>query len=253
MIKSRWEGISGGDARRGRRRRSSSPRSTEGARVSSSEPEAARSGAGPIAPEFAVLGVEVVRGRRGAHAALPRSACRSRRGREIFTIALTAQINIEPARRDLRRRDARAARRPLRRARALGRRRPTSFLWAHVDALVPSFTGADDVHARPCRARTTSRWPPRKYFSSLPDGEVPLAVPLQRLGPLPRRRRPRCRSCSVPWTLHGALAHAGRDMARDDGRHYPGGGWVRLQRTRSTRLRAAHGRSAALHSLRRTP
>ena len=68
-------------------------------------------------------------------------------GREVYAIALSTQIQIDPARRAVRRRDARAAGRAVRRARALGR----------DDALVP--VGArrvarpvvqrlDDVHRR---------------------------------------------------------------------------------------------------------
>ena len=59
------------------------------------------------------------RGHGGAGAALPPRRDRAA-GREVFTIALTAQINVDPARRELRRRDARAPGRPVRRARALG-------------------------------------------------------------------------------------------------------------------------------------
>ncbi len=129
-----------------------------------------------ITPEFAVLGVEVVE-----DAAAP--TLRFRLGvsepsqREIFTIALTAQINVEPARRD---HDA-ATRERLVDLFGEPERWPATthpFLWAQATTLVPTFTGAGMFtlaraeHVRPrdrggallrepartatCRSRSTS-------------------------------------------------------------------------------------------------
>jgi hypothetical protein len=93
-----------------------------------------------ITPEFAVLGVEVVE-----DAAAP--TLRFRLGisegsqREIFTIALTAQINVEPARRDY---DT-ATRERLVDLFGEPERWPATthpFVWAQSATLVPTFTGA---------------------------------------------------------------------------------------------------------------
>ena len=77
-----------------------------------------------------------------------------------------------------------------------------------------------------------------KYLDALPDGEVPLSVPLQRHGLLPRRRRaPAGRAGALERSA--ALPPAGRDVAADD---RPATTPERLDprctRTRSGRLRS---------------
>ena len=94
-------------------------------------------------PTFEVLGAEPV-----AHAAAPtlKFLLRVSDARPLHAIALSAQINIDPARRTYDDDDARAARRAVRAARALG----------VDDALVPVDPGRR-AGAAASRARPTSR------------------------------------------------------------------------------------------------
>ena len=173
-------------------------------------------------PEFAVLGVEVVE-----DAAAP--TLRFRLGvsepteREIFTIALTAQINVEPARRD---HDA-ATRERLVDLFGEPERWPATthpFLWAHADDARPDVHGRGDVHA--ARASTFDlEVAAARYFSSLPDGEVPLAFHFSG-SILLRGEDGRVQVVSVPWsctTTWRMPVATWREMMR---RHYPGRSWV---------------------------
>ena len=145
LIKSRWEGISGGRAVESARRRASSPSST---------------------PRRAVMTLEVERSRRRAPRPPPprrRSPCSAWRrspargwrrrcassctssepsGRDDPRDRALGADHVEPARRAPRRRDPRAAGRPVRRARALGRDDAPASCGRRSTALVPTFTGA---------------------------------------------------------------------------------------------------------------
>jgi hypothetical protein len=198
---------------------------------------------GTITPEFAVLGVEVVE-----DAAAP--TLRFRLGvsepseREIFTIALTAQINVEPARRD---HDA-ATRQRLVDLFGEPERWPATthpFLWAHATTLVPSFTGAG-IFTLPVLATFDLEVAAARYFSSLPDGEAPLAFHFSG-SILLRDDDGRVQVVSVPWsctTTWRMPVATWREMMR---RHYPGRSWIAVQEDTVERLmlyRGEHG----LHS-----
>ena len=100
---------------------------------------------GTLTPEFAVLGVEVAE-----DAAAPtlrfRLVVSEPTEREIFTIALTAQINIEPARREY---DAETRERLVDLFGEPERWPATThaLLWTHATTLVPSFSGAFSANA----------------------------------------------------------------------------------------------------------
>ncbi len=92
--------------------------------------------------------------------------------RPIYAISVTAQINLDPARRGY---DA-ATREDLFELFGAPERWPSttrSFLWCHASALVHSFTGATTFGIEvPCTADlevTAAR-----YIQALPDGDVPL-------------------------------------------------------------------------------
>ncbi|MDX6629112.1 MAG: hypothetical protein QOH00_1358 [Gaiellales bacterium] len=196
-----------------------------------------------ITPEFAVLGVEVVE-----DAVAP--TLRFRLGvseateREIFTIALTAQINVEPARRN---HDA-ATRERLVDLFGEPERWPATthpFLWAQAATLVPSFTGAG-MFTLPVPTTFDLEIAAARYFSSLEDGEVPLAFHFSG-SILLRGEDGRVQVVSVPWscsTTWRMPIETWRALLR---RHYPGRSWVALQADtveRLTRYRRDHG----LHS-----
>ena len=187
--------------------------------------QAANGSPGTVTPEFAVLGAEVVE-----DAAAPtlrfRLGVSEPSGREVFTIALTAQINVEPARRD---HDA-ATRERLVDMFGEPERWPATthpFLWAHATTLVPSFSGAA-MFTLPVPSTFDLEIAAARYFSSLPDGEAPLAFHFSG-SILLRGDDGRVQVVSVPWsctTTWRMPVATWREMMR---RHYPGRSWVGLQ------------------------
>jgi hypothetical protein len=133
-----------------------------------------RAGQVPLTPEpeFAVLGATARR-----HSALPTLEFELHvsepSGRQVYTVALSVQVMIEPARRSY---DAEARERlselfgPPERWSMTTR----SLVWARVDVLVPSFTGSTTFRA-PIQCSYDHELVAAKYFHSLSDGEVPLA------------------------------------------------------------------------------
>ncbi len=200
-------------------------------------------GSATLTPEFAVLGVEVVE-----DAAAP--TLRFRLGvsepseREIFTIALTAQINVEPARRDY---DA-ATRERLVDMFGEPERWPATthpFVWAHATTLVPTFAGAG-MFTLPVHSTFDLEVAAARYFSSLPDGEAPLAFHFTG-SILMRGDDGRVQVVSVPWsctTTWRMPIATWRGMMQ---RHYPGRSWIGLQEDTVERL-ACYRREHGLHS-----
>ncbi len=105
-------------------------------------------------------------------------------GLEVFTIALTAQINIDPSRRSY---DPETRERLIELFGEPERWSATthSFLWAYSSALVPSFTGTT-TFSLPIACTYDLEVAATKYFAGLPGGARPAHVPLQRLRPAPR-------------------------------------------------------------------
>jgi hypothetical protein len=177
-------------------------------------------------PTFEVLGAEPV-----AHAAAPtlRFTLRVSDALPLHAIALSAQINIDPARR---------AYDEATRARLVELFGPPerwasttrSFLWTQVGALVPRFEGSAEFPLTvPCSYDLELS--AAKYFYSLPDGEIPLSFHFSgtilhgdmQIGMVPW-------SCSAPYRLPVERWKAMMAL------YYPGGGWVRLQTETLDRL-----------------
>ena len=190
--------------------------------------------------------------RRGADAALRPRRDRDRGPRGLHDRADGADQH-RPGAAQLRRRDARARWSSCSARPSAGRATTHSFLWAQRRARSCRASPARRRSRCRCRAPTTSSSRRPSTSTALPDGEVPLTLPLHRHGPLRAATTGGCRSCSIPWSCSARVAHAGRGLAGDDGAHYPGGGWVRLQPTRSPRCsRAARrARAAVARRLRR--
>jgi hypothetical protein len=178
----------------------------------------------PTAPEFAVLGAEPIE-----HAATPgirfHLHVTEPDGCEVYTIALSAQIQIEPPRRTY---DDAARERlvELFGAPERGGAPSAAFQWARVDALVPTFTGAAAFTLEvPCTydLEVTAT----KYIHALDGGEVPLIFHFNgtifyageddrlQIALVPW-------SSSVPWRMPVAV------WKRTIASHYPDGGWIRL-------------------------
>ena len=182
-------------------------------------------------PTFEVVGAEPV-----AHAAAPTLRFTLRvtepAERSLHAIALSAQINIDPARRTY---DAETRDRlvelfgPPERWASTTR----SFLWTQVGALVPEFTGsADFTLTVPCTYDLEIS--AAKYFYSLPDGEIPLTFHFS--GTILYSEDGRVQIAMVPWSCSAKYKLAVADWKAMMALYYPGGGWVRLETATLDRL-----------------
>lgn len=182
-------------------------------------------------PGFEVVGVEPV-----AHAAAPTLRFTLRvtepSERSLHAIALSAQINIDPARRTY---DAETRDRlvelfgPPERWASTTR----SFLWTQVGALVPEFTGsADFTLTVPCTYDLEIS--AAKYFYSLPDGEIPLTFHFS--GTILYSEEGRVQIAMVPWSCSAKFKLPVADWKAMMALYYPGGGWVRLETATLDRL-----------------
>jgi len=177
------------------------------------------------APTFEILGAEAVR-----HAAAPTlqfaAQATEPEGREVYTIALRAQIMIEPAKRSYD--DETKARlielfgEPER----WGTTTRPSVL-AEIDVLVPAFTGST-TFTIPFRSSFDLELAASKYIYSLPDGNVPLTFNFT--GTIFYRAEDgRMQIEQIRWDCSAGFVlpvATWRDMIRD---HYPNGGWVALE------------------------
>jgi hypothetical protein len=177
-----------------------------------------------LEPAFAVLGVEPV-----ANAATPTLRFHLHvddpLGRAVHTIALSTQIQIDPARRTY---DRETRERLVELFGAPERWASTTqvFGWAHVDTLVKGFTGATSFALDvPCTYDLEVA--ASKYFYSLPDGEVPLTFLFNGMV-LYAGEHDRLQVAQVPWSCTATWRMPVDAWRRVMAAYYPGGGWVRL-------------------------
>ncbi len=177
---------------------------------------------------FEVLGAEAV-----ANAVAPtmRFRLQVEEDRPVHGIALSAQINVDPARRTY---DAETRDRlvelfgPPERWAATTR----SFLWTQVGALVPGFDGTGEFELSvPCTYDLDIA--AAKYFYSLPDGEVPLTFHFS--GTIVH---PELQIAMVPWSCSARFMLPVATWQGLMRLYYPEGGWVRLDRETLDRLQA---------------
>ena len=230
LIKSRWEGISGGSAieeavprffasiraraarRHGDRRMSAHAESRDPPLLA---PE----------PEFEITGAAHI-----AFAAAPTmlfsASAADRSGHEIQSIALTVQVMIDPAKRGYDP-ETRARLAELFGPPASWAPSTSGLAWARVSTAVPGFTGATPfgievpVHVRPrgrgrqvLLRRSRSE---RCRSASTSTATSSSTVPADRLQVVP-----------VPWSCTAQYrlpVAAWRAMIAE---HYPGGGWIRV-------------------------
>lgn len=175
-------------------------------------------------PTFAVSG-----GRHLAFAAVPTmvftGTASDPGGFEIQSIALTAQVMIEPARRGY---DA-AARERL--AELFGP--PASWTpstqalaWTRISTVVPTFTGSTTFALEiPCTYDLEVAT--AKYFQALDDGEVPLAFHFNGTV-FYRGERGNLQVVPVPWSSTAQCAMPVAAWKAMIAEHYPGQGWIRI-------------------------
>ena len=182
-------------------------------------------------PTFEVLGADPV-----AHAAAPTLKFTLRvteePDRALHAIALSAQINIDPARRSY---DPETRERliemfgPPERWAATTR----SFLWTQVGALVPGFTGSAEFTLT-VACTYDLELSAAKYFYSLPDGEIPLTFHFS--GTILHSEEGNVQIAMVPWSCSARFKLPVEDWKRMMALYYPGGGWVRLETATLERL-----------------
>jgi hypothetical protein len=183
-------------------------------------------------PAFSVLDVEPV-----PHAAAPELRFHLHvddpAGREVHAVALSVQIQIDPARRVY---DDETKARLVELFGAPERWASTTqvFRWAHADVLVNGFTGATSF-AVDIPVTYDLEVAASKYLYSLPDGEAPLTFLFNGMV-LYRGEQDRLQVAQVPWSCTARWRMPVAAWRRVIDAYYPGGAWVRVQRSTLDRL-----------------
>ncbi|HKE76205.1 MAG TPA: DUF6084 family protein [Acidimicrobiales bacterium] len=176
------------------------------------------------------LAIEVLGAEAVAHAAVPTLALRLRieepSGALVHALALRCQIRIEPQRR---RYDADEE---ARLTELFGETpqwgdslRP--FLWTHVAATVPAFTGSTDVDL-PVACSYDFEVAGAKYLHALGDGEVPLLLLFS--GTVFTRGGTGFAAEPVPWDTEASFRLPVSTWRAVMDHYFPGSGWLRLRR-----------------------
>jgi hypothetical protein len=194
---------------------------------------------GPAAPTGPELEFEVIGARPLRYAAAPMLMLDLQvgepSGREVYMIALTIQLMIEPARRGYdeltRERLAGLFGAPERWAVTTH-----SLVWAQLDVVVPAFTGSTTV-AVPIACSYDLEVAAAKYLHSLPDGEAPLALHFNGMVYYPNERGG-LQMVLVPWSCSVDYRMPVAVWRETIEHYYPNTGWVAL-------------RSQTLHTLER--
>ena len=176
------------------------------------------------------LGIEVVGARAEAYAAVPtlvlRLAVTEPSGDPVHTIALRAQIQIEPQRR-------RYSKEEEARLLELFGEQPQwgdslrPFLWTHVTAMLTGFTGSTEVDL-PVPCSYDFEVAAAKYLHSLGDGEIPIALLFS--GTVFARRGGVVSVQPVPWNVEAGYRLPVKVWRDVMDLYFPNSGWIRLRR-----------------------
>ena len=191
-----------------------------------------------VEPEFRVLGASAPR-----HAAVPTLEfdvhVSEPTGQQVYTIALSVQIMLEPARRAY---DADARERLNELFGPPGRWALTTrgMLWHRADVLVPGFTGATTFRV-PVACSYDLELAAAKYFYSLADGEVPLAFNFN--GTIHYRAPDgRLQITLVPWSATTEFRLPVATWRELIERYYPATAWAVLRTDTLERLQREKAR-----------
>jgi Family of unknown function (DUF6084) len=179
----------------------------------------------PPDPEFAILGARTVR-----YAAAPMLALDLQvsepSGRQVYMVALSIQLMIEPARR---RYDDATRERLVELFGAPERWAVTtrSLVWTKLDVLVPAFTGSTTVSV-PIACHYDLELAAAKYLHALPDGEAPLALHFNGMIYYPAQDGG-LQMVLVPWTKSIEFRMPVSVWRETIEHYYPNTGWVALR------------------------
>jgi hypothetical protein len=179
----------------------------------------------PPDPEFAILGARTVR-----YAAAPLLALDLQvtepSGRQVYMIALTIHLMIEPARRHY---DDATRERLVELFGAPERWAVTtrSLVWSKLDVLVPAFTSSTTVSV-PIACHYDLELAAAKYLHALPDGEAPLALHFNGMVYYPAEDGG-LQMVLVPWTKSIGFRMPVSVWRETIEHYYPNTGWVALR------------------------
>lgn len=176
-------------------------------------------------PEFKVVGTRAVRYAAAPMLSLDLEVSESS-GRQVYMIALTIQLMIEPARRtyddDTRARLVELFGAPERWAVTT-----RSLVWSQLDVVVPAFTGSTTV-AVPIACNYDLEVTAAKYLYSLPDGEAPLALHFNGMIYYPGEDGG-LQMVLIPWTKSIDFRMPVSVWKETIEHYYPNTGWVGLR------------------------
>lgn len=188
------------------------------------------------APALPVLDLEVVGAVAAPNVAAPTLRFTLRAGepsgREVYTVALSTLIHIDPGLRS-HGDETRALLVDLFGEPGRWGATTTSIVMAQVDVLVPSFTGTTEF-GLPVPCDYDLEVAATKYLYALPDGEVPLSFHFSgRI--FYRGDDGRLQVVMVPWVSAAFRLPVATWRGMMD-RHYPGCGWIRVHEDTLRRL-----------------
>ncbi len=147
-------------------------------------------------------------------------------GREVYMVALTIQLMIEPARRSY---DDATRHRLVELFGAPERWAVTtrSLVWSKLDVLVPAFTGTTTVTV-PIACHYDLELAAAKYLHSLPDGDAPLALHFNGMIYYPGEDRG-LQMVLIPWSKSIDFRMPVSVWQETIEHYYPGTSWIALR------------------------
>ncbi|HYB29149.1 MAG TPA: DUF6084 family protein [Solirubrobacteraceae bacterium] len=166
-------------------------------------------------------------------------------GRDVYMVALSIQLMIDPARR---RYDDATRERLVELFGAPERWAVTtrSLVWAQLDVVVPAFTGSTTV-AVPISCHFDLELAAAKYLHSLPDGEAPLALHFNGMIYYPDQDG-RLQMVLIPWSKSIDFRMPVSVWQETIAHYYPGTAWVAV-RTRTFEALQRHKLERGLATL----
>lgn len=176
------------------------------------------------------LQIAVVGARTEPYAAVPtllfRLTVSEPSGDPVHTVALRAQIRIEPQQRRYTEEEA-ARLFELFGAQPQWGESLRPFLWTHASAMLPGFTGRTEVDL-PVTCSYDFEVAAAKYLHALRDGEIPLTLHFS--GTVFARRDGVVSVQPVPWHVEAGYRLPVSVWRQLMDQYFPNSGWIRLRR-----------------------